>query len=232
MRLLLLSNSTNFGGTFLQHATDKIGHFLAGDVRNAVFVPYAAVRFGFDDFTAAVAEAFAAHDCRVASVHRASDPVAAIRSAGAVIVGGGNTFQLLDTLQTTGMDRAIREAVTAGTPYIGWSAGANIACPTIRTTNDMPIVEPESFNALGLVPFQINPHFTAARLPDHGGETRIDRLLEFTTANPDMPVLALPEGTMIEVGLDGTVLRGTRPGLLFRHGNDTTEVRPGPVPLP
>jgi dipeptidase E len=146
-----------------------------------------------------------------------------------VVVGGGNTFQLLAALHRDGLVLAIRDAVTTGTPYIGWSAGANVACPTIRTTNDMPIVEPPTFDALGLVPFQINPHFTVARVPNHGGETRTERLLEFTTANPDSDVLALPEGTMIEVDPTGTTLIGPHPALLFRGGREPLEIPPGPV---
>ena len=232
MRLLLLSNSTNFGGTFLGHAGDDLARFLGGTITDALFVPYAAVRFGFDDFAAAVANAFAPHGCTVRSVHREPDPIAAVRSAGAVVVGGGNTFQLLGTLHHNGLLQAIRDAVTGGAAYIGWSAGANVACPTIRTTNDMPIVEPPSFEALNLVPFQINPHFTAARLPNHGGETRVERLLEFTTANPAMSVVALPEGSLLEVTGDTVTLRGPHPALLFRHGTEPVELSPGPIAIP
>jgi dipeptidase E len=231
MRLLLLSNSTNFGGTFLGHATDHLGRFLGGAVRDALFVPYAAVRVTFDEFAALVADAFAPHGCRVRSVHREADPLAAVRSAGAIVVGGGNTFQLLAALQRDGLLGAIRDVVTGGTPYIGWSAGANVASPTICTTNDMPIVEPSSFEALGLVPFQINPHYTPARIPDHGGESRVERLLEFTTANPAMPVVALPEGTMLEIEPGGAHLHGSHSAVLFRHGHEPGEIPPGPVDL-
>jgi dipeptidase E len=232
MRLLLLSNSTNFGGAFLAHATEHLAQFLGGRVRDALFVPYAAVRVAFDDFADAVAQAFAPHGCAVRSIHREADPIGAVRSAGAIVVGGGNTFHLLSTLQQNGLVEVIREAVAAGTPYIGWSAGANIACPTIRTTNDMPIVEPSSFDALSLVPFQINPHFTTARIPDHGGESRIDRLMEFTAANPDVPVLALPEGTMMQVEPAGMILHGARAAVLLRHGHEPREILPGPIVLP
>jgi dipeptidase E len=232
MRLLLLSNSTNARGTFLAHATAHLERFLGGSVGDALFVPYAAVRVTFDDFAEVVAAAFAPHGCTVRSIHREADPIGAVQSAGAIVVGGGNTFQLLSTLQHHGLIDAIRAAVAAGTPYIGWSAGANVACPTIRTTNDMPIVEPSSFDALSLVPFQINPHFTTARIPDHGGESRIDRLMEFTAANPEMPVLALPEGTMIQVEPAGMVLHGAQAALLLRHGQEPQEVPPGPVVLP
>jgi dipeptidase E len=144
-----------------------------------------------------------------------------------VAVGGGNTFHLLARLYATGLLDAIRERVRSGTPYIGWSAGANVACPTIRTTNDMPIVEPPSFDALGLVPFQINAHFTDAAVPGHGGETRRQRIEEFLLANPGSQVVALPEGTGIEVSSAGATIFGVAPALVFRAGAGPAEVAPG-----
>jgi dipeptidase E len=157
MRLLLLSNSTNFGGTFLGHAEDALRAFLGTETQEALFVPYAAVRSSFDDFAVKVAERFARFGCRIRPIHREDDPHGAVQTAQVIVVGGGNTFQLLDRLQGDGLIEPIRARVRAGAAYIGWSAGANVACPTIRTTNDMPIVEPSSFQALDLVPFQINP---------------------------------------------------------------------------
>ncbi len=142
-------------------------------------------------------------------------PAAALADSDAVAVGGGNTFQLLAQMYGTGLIGAIRRTARDGMPYIGWSAGANVACPTIRTTNDMPIVEPPGLSALGLVPFQINAHYTEARLGDHGGETRVDRLNEFVHANPGMPVVGLPEGTALRVEGDELSLIGEAEAVVY-----------------
>jgi dipeptidase E len=143
-------------------------------------------------------------------------------------VGGGNTFHLLHLLQRSGALEAIGERVRAGVPYVGWSAGSNIACPTIRTTNDMPIVEPRSLDALGLVPFQLNPHFTDWQQPGHRGETRTDRIIEFITVNRDVTVVGLREGGILR--LEGATLSlGGIPddAILFRHGAEPRAVHKG-----
>jgi dipeptidase E len=228
MRLLLLSNSTNFGGTFLGHAGDWLRDHLAG-VRTVVFLPFAAVRFSYDEFVRKVAERFAPLGCTIQGIHSAADPVAAIRNADAIAVGGGNTFQLLTRMYELRLLDAIRERVRAGTPYVGWSAGSNVASPTIRTTNDMPVVEPPSFAALALVSYQINPHFTDAPIPNHGGETRSERLLEFLELNPGMPVLGLPEGTAVRVDANGAALLGEQPARAFLKGREPWDVAPGPL---
>jgi dipeptidase E len=228
MRLLLLSNSTNFGGTFLGHAGDWLrGHFTG--VRSVLFVPFAAVRFSYDEFVRKVAEKLGPLGVEVRGIHAAADPVAAVRTAEAIAVGGGNTFQLLARMYELGLVEAIRERVRAGAPYVGWSAGANVAGPTIRTTNDMPIVEPRSLDALGLIPYQLNPHFTDAVIPNHGGETRSDRLLEFMELNRTMPVLALREGTALQVDGGRTTLLGDQPGRGFLHGREPWDVATGPL---
>jgi len=231
MKLLLLSNSTNFGSGFLEHAEDMLRVFLADGVDEILFVPYAAVRFPFDEFAQKVAERFTSFGCDVRPIHQETDLVGAVERAQAVVIGGGNTFQLLTTLYQEKVLEPIRERVAEGAPYIGWSAGSNVASPTIRTTNDMPIVEPPSFDALGLVPFQINPHFTDALIPNHGGETRTERLLEFVTANPDMPVIGLREGSAIVVEGGETTLAGERPAVVLRDGSEPREVAPGPLTL-
>ncbi len=231
MRLLLLSNSTNYGGTFLGHAEDMLAAFLGKDIERILFVPYAAVRFSFDDFAAKVAERFGPLGYEVDCVHRAADPRAAVEAAEAVVVGGGNTFQLLARIYQDRLLGPIRERVGDGVPFVGWSAGSNVACPTIKTTNDMPIVEPPSFLALGLVPFQINPHFTDASIPNHGGETRSERLLEFVAANPDTPVIGLREGSTLRVEDARTTLLGDRPAIVFQSGSAPRDVAPGIVAL-
>jgi dipeptidase E len=228
MRLLLLSNSTNFGGTFLGHAGDWLrGHFAG--TQSVLFIPFAAVRFSYDEFVRKVAEKLGPLGVEVRGIHAASDPVAAVRGAEAIAVGGGNTFQLLARMYDLGLVDAIRERVRAGASYVGWSAGANVAGPTIRTTNDMPIVEPRSLDALGLIPFQLNPHFTDAVIPNHGGETRSDRLLEFMELNRTMPVLALREGTALQVEGDRMIVLGDQPGRGFLHGREPWDVATGPL---
>ena len=157
MKLLLISNSTNAGEEYLRYPMPEIGRFLAG-VREIAFVPYAAVTFSYADYEKKVQARFSELGIRVRSVHRAADPARAIREAEAVCVGGGNTFALAKKMQEQGLMAAILRKIKAGTPYVGWSAGSNVACPTICTTNDMPIVQPESFRAIGAVKFQINPH--------------------------------------------------------------------------
>ena len=228
MRLLLLSNSTNFGGTFLAHAGEWLRHHFAG-TRSVLFVPFAAVRFSYDEFVRKVADKLGPLGVEVRGIHTVPDPVAAVRGADAIAVGGGNTFQLLARMYDLDLIAPIRERVRAGMPYVGWSAGANVAGPTIRTTNDMPVVEPRSLDALGLIPFQLNPHFTDAVIPNHGGETRSERLLEFMELNRTMPVLGLREGTALQVEGSRMTLLGEQPGRGFVHGREPWEVAPGPL---
>jgi len=226
-RLLLLSNSTNVGEPFLQYPIKAIQRFLGTPVQEVLFVPYAGVRLSFSDYSARVRERFREIGIAVISVHETENPAEAVERAAAIVVGGGNTFCLLDRLYTHGLVAGIRERVLQGVPYVGWSAGSNVACPTIRTTNDMPIVEPLSLNALGLVPFQINPHYTDATLPNHGGETRAERLIEFLEVNPTVSVIGLREGTMLQVD-DGKIeLMGDKPARVFRKGREVIEPAPG-----
>jgi len=227
VRLLLLSNSRNFGGEYLAHAEGAIRDFLGPSVRRLVFVPYAAVRVSYDDYAATVARRFGELGYGVRSLHAEADPRGAVAGAEAILVGGGNTFHLLAQLADRGLLEAIRDRVRGGAPYVGWSAGANLAGPTIRTTNDMPIVEPPSLAALGLVPFQINPHYTDATIPGHGGETRAERLLEFVAANPGVPVVGLREGSILR--LEGTRLEllGDKPARVFTSGREPAECAPG-----
>jgi dipeptidase E len=198
-RLLLLSNSMLPGQDYLGWARPHLSDLLGAKVRRVFFVPFAGVTKPWDEYTEAVRDVFGPLGYEVVGAHEREDPVAALVDADAVAVGGGNTFQLLAQMYETGLLGAIRAAARNGTPYIGWSAGSNVACPTIRTTNDMPIAEPPGLSALGLIPFQINAHYTEARLGDHGGETRVDRLNEFVHANPGMPVVGLPEGTALRL---------------------------------
>lgn len=194
--LLLFSNSTNANSGYLDHARDEVAQFLDG-VNEVIFVPY-ALR-DHDAYTAKVAEALAAHGMSTRGLHTFGSPQDALAKANAVFVGGGNTFRLVSQLHRQGLMDPLREAAQSGTRYMGASAGTNIASPTLRTTNDMPIVEPSSFSTLGLVPFQINPHYLDADPGStHAGETRETRLSEFLEEN-DVPVLGLREGAHLRV---------------------------------
>ena len=151
----------------------------------------------------------------------------AVRNATAIAVGGGNTFHLVKMMHETGIMPEIREKVLKGTPYMGWSAGSNVACPTMRTTNDMPISEPPSLNCMGLIPFQINPHYLDANPAGHGGETREQRINEFLTVNRDIYVAGLREACLLEVGEGKIELKGSRPMRVFRFGSEPAEYQPG-----
>ena len=209
MRLLLISNSTNAGEEYLDYPKEEIGRFLGEKSVKALFIPYAAVTFSFSDYEK--------------KVQNRSDPVKAIEEAEAIVVGGGNTWQLLKIIIDNRLIEPVRNKVFEGTPYIGWSAGSNMACPTIRTTNDMPILEPGAFNAFNLIPFQINPHYLDANPDGHAGETRQQRIEEFLVVNPGIYVAGLREGTMLLLENNKLRLIGPRKLRLFRKGDEPTE---------
>ncbi|MCS6885869.1 MAG: dipeptidase PepE [Acidobacteriota bacterium] len=222
MKLLLLSNSYNYGQGLLDHAEDAIRDFL-GTVKRALFVPYAVVSDSYDRRFETVSARFREFGYELDSIHLHSDPIEAINRAEAIVTCGGNTFHLLYQLYKNNLLEPMREVIKAGVPYIGWSAGANIACPTIKTTNDMPIVFPGSFDALNLVPFQINPHYINYRIPGHQGETRDMRLEEFLALNPGVYVLGLREGSMLRVEGRRLTLLGDKPLKVFFAGGAPTE---------
>jgi dipeptidase E len=223
-RLLLLSNSTHHGQGYLDHAIEEIHAFLDGAAK-VTFVPFALQdRAGYaEKFRARMAAAGFEADALLgdAADRRRVD------AAEAIFVGGGNTFRLLAALHDFGLIAPLRERALAGMPYLGASAGINVAGPTIRTTNDMPIVEPSSLAALGLVPFQINPHYLD---PDpgstHMGETREQRLREFHEENL-VPVLGLREGAWVRREGARAWLGGARGARLFRRGAPPEELVPG-----
>lgn len=227
VRLLLLSNSTMAGEPWLGWPEPHIRAFLGTGVKSVFFVPFAGVRLAWNDYALQARERLREMGYSLVAAHETDDPCADLTSADAVVVGGGNTWHLIDHLHRTGLLPAIREKVLEGMPYLGWSAGSNVACPTIRTTNDMPIVEPPSMQALGLVPFQINPHFTDAHPPGHAGETRTDRLLEFIEVNPAAAVLGLPEGTALRREGASLALIGEKPARLFKKGHEPRDLWPG-----
>ena len=224
-RILLISNSTQHGSGYLDHCAEEIQDFLGSAVRRMVFVPYAM--FDFDDYAARVRERFSRLGVEMTSVHTAADQVAAVQAADAVFIGGGNTFRLLERLYRHGLLTAIRERAEAGMPYIGSSAGSNVACLTIKTTNDMPIVEPPSFDAMALVPFNINPHYLD---PDpsstHQGETREERIRQFHEHNSPA-VVGLREGSLLRVEGDRMTLKGGPSARIFVRGEEPWEAASG-----
>lgn len=222
-RLLLISNSTLHGSGYLDHAEPHIERFLGG-LERVLFVPYAM--HDRDAYTSTVEARFERMGFRVDSVHRSGSPRRAVEQAQSIFIGGGNTYRLLKALYDFDLLAPIRARVFEGMPYIGSSAGSNVACPTIKTTKDMPIVQPPSFDALGLVPFQISPHFLD---PDpgstHMGETQEERILHFLEENTT-PVAGLREGTMLRIQDGSIVLEGVTSARIFRRGHAPLEVEP------
>ena len=222
MRLLLLSNSTNFGEAYLDHAMAEVRDFF-GPVRRLAFVPFALA--DRDAYTAKARARFEREGVDVTGVAGPRD----VESAEGVFVGGGNTFRLLKALQEGRVLEALRGRIASGMPYMGASAGTNIAAPTIRTTNDMPIVQPPSFDALGVLPFQINPHYIDAEAASrHMGETREERLREYLEENAT-PVLGLREGAWLRREGAAQRLGGKNGARLFRRGTAPEELAPGAV---
>jgi dipeptidase E len=225
-RLLLISNSTQHGRGYLEHAEEELRSFLGG-VKRVLFVPYALK--DRDGYAETARAKFSQMGIALESMHRVPDPRKAAESAEAIFIGGGNTFRLLKTLYEYGLLEPIRLRVEGGMPYLGSSAGSVVACPTIKTTNDMPIVEPPSLNALGLVAFQINAHYVD---PDpnstHMGESREVRLREFHEEN-GTPVVGIREGSMLRVENGTITLKGTTGAKMFRRGEQPVEIAPGTV---
>jgi dipeptidase E len=226
MRLLLISNSTNPGEPYLDYPKNNIRDFLGKEPVKALFIPYAAVTFSYDQYEEKVSERFREIGHDIISIHHFDNPVEAVLNASAIVVGGGNTWMLLRMILDKKLTGPVREKVLSGTPYIGWSAGSNLACPTIRTTNDMPVAEPESFDAFNLIPFQINPHYLDSNPEGHAGETREQRIEEFIEVNPGLFVAGLREGTMLLLEEDRLRLYGNRNIRVFRKGSPPLEIGP------
>lgn len=223
MKLLLISNSTNAGEGYLEHALQHIRDFLGDKKVKVLFIPYAAVTFSFDDYEEKVRLKFNEAGHEIISIHHFISPVSAVNNAEAIAVGGGNTWKLLKMIKDNGLINPVREKVLSGTPYIGWSAGANLACPTISTTNDMPVIFPGSPDAFNLVPFQINPHYLDVHPEGHAGETREQRIFEFIEMNPKIRVVGLREGTMLRIEDDKIRLIGPKPARIFLKGYQPRE---------
>jgi dipeptidase E len=218
MELLLLSSSRTAAGYFTDYLAEIAA--FAGGIRRAAFVPFAAVRRSWEEYAATVRGALG-FDLQI--VKKSED----LANAELIIVGGGNTFQLLRECRDRGLLSAIKRQVSTGTKYLGWSAGANLACPTIKTTNDMPIVDPGGLDALGLVSFQINAHYLNVSVAGHHGETRDERLAEFARVNPALPVIGLPEGDWLRVSGSLIELRGPHPALWFEGDKPPAKLNAG-----
>lgn len=224
--VLMLSSSRQGSEEYLEHAKSFIlGHL--GEKKKLLFVPYAGVGSSWDAYCDKVAQALP--EFEVTGLHTYADPAQAIRDAAsegqAIVVGGGNTFNLLATLYQHNLLDALRDAIHSGTPYVGWSAGSNICGQSIKTTNDMPIIEPPSFTALGVLNCQLNPHYSNYAPPGFNGETRDQRLAEFTALNPTTPVLAIPEGTALSLREGRLTLLGDVEGFVF-EGTEKTAIQP------
>jgi len=234
-RLLLISNSTNYGEEYLGWPRKFISEFMQPiSVKDILFIPYAGVNLSteslqqsYNFYEQKVKIVFATLGLNVHSIHHEKYPVEAVKKAQAIAVGGGNTFHLVYEMHRHALMEPIRRRVLEGASYMGWSAGANVACPTMKTTNDMPIIEPASFNCLNLVPFQINPHYLDAHPEGHGGETRQQRIEEFLVVNQEMTVVGLREASLLWVEDDTMKLLGRKPLRLFKFGKEPQEFAPG-----
>ncbi len=222
-RLLLISNSTNYGENYLNYTKPYIKSFLGDTPKELLFIPYAGVTTTYDRYTNRVNEVFNLMGYEVKSIHDSKNASLAVENAEAIVVGGGNTFHLAHKLREANIINVLRKVVEEGTPYIGWSAGSNIACPTLMTTNDMPIVELQSFETLNLVPFQINPHYTDTPIPNHKGETREQRIKEFLQLNPDYKVVGLREGSMLLLEKNKVSLLGNKTVKIFQQDKPVLE---------
>lgn len=223
---LLLSNSTMPGTPFFTWPQPYVKDFLAVQTRKLVFIPFAAVTITFDDYTIRVREVFESMGYQITGIHEAENKQKTLEQAECIVIGGGNSFALLNRMYENNLLETVRNKVLSGTNYIGWSAGANLACPTIMTTNDMPVVYPPSLKALNLVPFQINPHYHELKFEGQGGETRRERLEEFLVLNPEKKVIGLPEGMLLRRNGDKLFLRGEGVAKLYQSGKEIKDLMP------
>lgn len=223
-RLLLISNSKVYGKGYLDHVVNEIVDFL-GEINEILFIPY-ALR-DRDMYESIAKDRFNKLKIKLESIHKSKDPIQAISSAKAIFIGGGNTFRLLNELYKTRIMDIIRNKIGKGVPFIGSSAGVNVACPTIKTTNDMPIVYPASLDALNLVSFQINSHYIDSDANSkHMGETREQRIKEFHEEN-NYPVVGLREGAWLRIENQQIFLKGSSGAKVFIKGKKPLDVQHG-----
>jgi dipeptidase E len=234
-KLLLLSNSTNPGEEYLFWPRKYIMEFLLRHrVEKILFLPYAGMNLSslsleesYKMYCDKLSKYFLEFGVTLQSIHNSKNPIDSVEHAQAIVVGGGNTFHLVKMMHELGIMEAIRNKVNLGIPYIGWSAGANVACPTLKTTNDMPIIEPSSFGCLNIIPFQINPHYQDVNPPGFGGETREQRILEFLAVNRNIAVVGLRESTLLEINGKSILFKGIKNMRYFKYGINPVEIEPG-----
>ena len=218
MNVLMLSSSRVANEEYLQHAIPMLDQHLP-TIKELLFIPFAGVSVSWDNYTTKVQHALPHY--QVKGIHQFSNAHQALDNAQAILVGGGNTFNLLNKLYQQDLLGAVKSKINSGTPYVGWSAGSNICGNSIRTTNDMPIVQPPSFDALNFVPFQLNPHYTDYQAPGHNGETRAQRIEEFCILHPKMPVMGIREGCALLLQGGKLVLKGKLDGVVFEGGSQS-----------
>lgn len=219
MDILAFSSSRSGKSGYLETAVPVIGNFLGDKILNIAFIPFASANKNYEEYTSKVREALTGLPYIIHVVFP-DNAESIIRNSEAVMVGGGNTFKLLHDLYQLDLLEIIRKKVSGGTPYIGWSAGSNILGPTIGTTNDMPIIEPKSFKALGLFPFQINPHYVNQKVEGFNGETRDQRLEEFMKMNIGVSIVCLPEGSFLQMKNSVLSYKGSESAVLFYSNKD------------
>ncbi|MEP0356454.1 dipeptidase PepE [Paraglaciecola sp.] len=219
MKVLMLSSSRKGSEEYLEHARPFITEHIR-DITDVLFIPYAGVTIGWDEYTQKVQMALP--HLNIKGIHEFTDPIKAVQNANVIFVGGGNTFNLLHQLYRHKLTTEIQNQIKLGIPFVGWSAGSNICGASIRTTNDMPIVQPISFNALNLVPFQINPHYTDYQPPGYNGESRAQRIQEFCELNPNIPVIGIREGGALLLQDTSLVLVGELDGVIFKGKSQIT----------
>lgn len=219
IRILAFSSSRFGNGGYLETNLPAIKNFFGGKQTNIAFIPFATADSNYEAYGFQVKEALKDLQSKIEIVFP-ENAKSILEKSNVIMVGGGNTFKLLHDIYTLNLLDFIRDKVNAGVPYIGWSAGSNILGPTIGTTNDMPIIEPKSFNALGLFPFQINPHYFNKKTEGFNGETRDERLEEFLQMNRRIPIVGLPEGTYLQLENNTLKYFGTNEGVLFYYKNE------------
>ncbi|MBX2827430.1 MAG: dipeptidase PepE [Flavobacteriaceae bacterium] len=223
-QLIVASTSTIYGSGYLEYLLPQLSD-LFSETEEIIFIPYARPGgISHDDYTAVAAKAFAKIDIGIRGLHEYEDPIMALENAKGVFTGGGNTFVLVSQLYKNGILEPLRNAIHAGTPYLGTSAGSNICGLTMQTTNDMPIVYPPSFKTLGILPFNINPHYLdPIEGSKHMGESRETRIKEFHTQN-HLPVVGLREGSWLQVKGDSILLKGSLSARIFEYGKEPYEI--------
>lgn len=214
-RILAFSSSRSGNSGFLEKAAPVINQFIGSKPINIAFFGFADADKKYEDYGLGVQKGLRNPDLKIRVV-LPTNAIFVIENSDAILVGGGNTFKLIHDLHELNLLNLIREKVNSGTPYIGWSAGSNILAPTISTTNDMPVIEPKSFEALGLFPFQINPHYFNQKPADFNGESRDDRLQEFLKMNPSVSIVGLPEGSYLKLENNLLQYYGDHEGVLFK----------------